>query len=156
MAQGGHMKKLFIYYSNTGNGDAVSGFFESKGYDIRKVIPKKELPKSFFFKIMTGGFLAGLHVKSKLKDFDPDVSAYDEIVIGSPIWNGLPASPINTVLRDVDLTQKKVYFVLYSGSGSAPKAVQLLKDKYNAEVVELREPKQDPEFGKKLAAKFAD
>lgn len=149
------MKKLFVYYSNTGNGDKVREYFEKKGFDIRKVEQKKELPKSFFFKIMAGGFLAGIHHKPKLVNFDPDVSAYDEIVIGSPIWNGLPACPINTVLRDTDISGKKVAFVLYSGGGTAPKAVKMLKDNYNANVVELMEPKKNPEFGKILDPFFS-
>ena len=43
------MKKKFIYYSLTGNGDIVSDYLKEKGYDIRKVIPKHKLPKNFFF-----------------------------------------------------------------------------------------------------------
>ena len=33
---------------------------EKKGYDIRRVELKKDMPKKFFFRIMTGGFLAGI------------------------------------------------------------------------------------------------
>ena len=42
------MKKLFIYYSNTGNGDVVANYLAENGYDIRKITPKKNLPKAFF------------------------------------------------------------------------------------------------------------
>lgn len=31
------MKKLFIYYSLTGNGDEVAKTLKEKGYEIRKV-----------------------------------------------------------------------------------------------------------------------
>ena len=31
------MKKVFIYYSLTGNGDLVSKFYKEKGYDIKKI-----------------------------------------------------------------------------------------------------------------------
>ena len=116
------MKKLFIYYSYTGNGEVVKQKMQEKGYDIRKVETLKNLPKSFFFAMMAGGFQAGIKKKAKLKEFDFDISEYDEIVIGSPIWNGRFSSPINTVLSQLDLSNKKVTFVFYSGSGEGKKA----------------------------------
>lgn len=35
------MKKLFIYYSLTGNGDNVANYLKENGWEIRKVEPKK-------------------------------------------------------------------------------------------------------------------
>ena len=135
------MKKLFIYYSQTGNGDLVSKKLE--GYDLRKVEMKKKMPKSFFFLIMSGGFLAGIKAKAKLIDFDSDVSSYDEIVIGSPIWNGRLTPAINTVLRDVNLDNKKVSFLLWSGSGEGKGAVKLINKKYpSSKIVIMKEPKK--------------
>ena len=46
------MKKLFIYYSMTNNGDAVSDVFKDKGYDIRKVISKTKYSKKMFMLMM--------------------------------------------------------------------------------------------------------
>lgn len=42
------MKKIFIYYSKTGNGEKVREYYEKNGYDIRKVEARRGLPKSFF------------------------------------------------------------------------------------------------------------
>ena len=145
------MSKLFIYYSNTGNGDIVAYKMESLGYDVRKVMPKKELPKSFFFKVMTGGFLVGLNVKSKLVDYDNNVSEYEEIVIGSPIWNDRLSTPINSVLDKTDLNGKNVRFILYAGSGTAKKVFkQLEKVSINPDVTFLKEPKKYPDELEKL------
>ena len=144
------MAKIFIYYSNTGNGELVKDVFLNNGYEIRKVIPKHKLPKSFFFMIMTGGMLAGFNHKAKLKDFDYDISSYDEVVIGSPIWAGKLACPTNTILKKLNLDGKKLKFVLYSGGGSAPKAVDKLKQKYEAEIIMLKEPKKNIEELEKL------
>ena len=102
------MSKLFIYYSFTGNGDLVASNLEHKGYEVRKVIEKKKMPKSFFWSIMTGGFRAGFNLKGKLINYNPDVSNYDEIVIGSPIWNGRFPPAINSVLKETDLSNKKI------------------------------------------------
>ena len=63
--------------------------------------------------MMIGGMLAGMNHKAKLKDFDNDVSSYDEIVIGSPIWNGKFACPINSLLDKLDLKKKKLRFIIY-------------------------------------------
>ena len=136
------MKKIFIYYSLTGNGDLISEKLNSD-IDKRKVIMKKKLPKKFFFMVLTGGFLAGIYAKSKLSDFNEDISLYDEVIIGSPIWNGRFSSPINTVLSKLDFTNKIVTCVLYSGSGEAKQAQKLINKKYpNSKVIILKEPKK--------------
>lgn len=148
------MKKLFIYYSLSGNGDLVAGKMKEAGYDIRRATLKKPMPKRFFFQIMTGGFLAGIKSRAKLEGFDPDVTDYDEVAIGSPIWNGRLTPAINTVLRDVDLSGKKVVFILTSGGGSAPKAIARLNGEFpGADVVMLTEPKKNPGELEKLPVK---
>ena len=145
------MKRLFIYYSQSGNGDLVAETLRAQGFDARKVVPKKKPPKAFFLQIMSGGFGAGIGRKEPLADFDADVSAYDEVVIGSPVWNARLSCPINTVLASIDLRGKTPVFVLYSGSGEAPKAVRKIADRFpGARVILLKEPKKYPDELKKL------
>ena len=134
------MKKLFIYYSLTGSGDLVADTLKSKGYDIRKVVSKYNYPKSFFWLMMVGGFRAGTNKKDKLIDFNTDISNYDEIVIGSPVWFDRVSPPVNTVLKELDLSGKKVSFIFYSGSGEANKASERVKDLGNITI--LKEPKK--------------
>ena len=144
------MNKIFIYFSETGNGDLIANSLP-EDVQKRKVIMKKKLPKSFFFRILTGGFLAGMNIKSKLKDFDNDITGYDEVIIGSPIWNGKLSSPINTVLSKLDLTNKKVSFILYSGSGEAKKAISTISKMYkDSKIIILKEPKKYEEELQKL------
>jgi len=133
------MKKIFIYYSLTGNGDLIADYLKDN-FEIRKVIPKKNLPKNFALSMLVGGFKALTKYKEKLIDFNNDISNYDEIIIGSPIWCDRLSSPINTVLNELDLSNKKVSFILYSGSGVANKASKVIKDKYNANIIILKEP----------------
>lgn len=145
------MKRIFIYYSLSGNGDIVAETLKNQGIDIRKVIVKDELPKKRFFQIMTGGFLAFLNHKSELVEFNEDVSSYDEVIIGSPVWNGRLSCPINTVLDKIDLTNKKIKFILCSGSGTALKLEKKLLEKYNnIEIINLKEPKRYKEEINKL------
>lgn len=145
------MKCIFIYYSLTGNGDAVAKYLKEKNIDIRKVTPKKELPKSFVLRILTGGFLAGKGHKDKLVNFNSDIRDYDEVIIGSPIWNGRLSCPINTVLDEIDLTNKKITFILYSGSGGAPKTDEFLKERYkDIKIIHIKEPKKNKELLHKI------
>ncbi len=146
------MKSLFIYYSYTGNGDLLAEELRKKGIDVRKVERRKKLPKSFFWGIMTGGFLAGIKHKDALSNFDNNIEGYDHILIGSPVWNGRFCSPINTVLANLSFEGKKLTFLLYAGSGEGPKAVKRIHKEYpNAEIVLLKEPKKYPEEFEKLS-----
>ena len=145
------MSKLFIYYTHTGNGDLVAETMRSKGYEIRKITPRRDLPRSFVLSILKGGFLAGVGHSSKLVGYNSDVSGYDRVAIGSPVWNGKLSCPINTVLEQTDLEGKDAVFILYSGGGNAPKAVNKLNERYGCPVIELREPSKNAAELEKLA-----
>ena len=147
------MSKLLIYYSLSGNGDLVAETLKERGFDVRKVKPKKNMPKAFFLQILAGGFGAGIGRKEPLKDYDSDVSAYDTVVIGSPVWNGRLACPINTVLAQADFSGKALTLVLYSGGGEAKKAEKQIAARFpQAAVIHLKEPKKYPEQLERLSA----
>lgn len=141
------MKRIFIYYSLSGNGDIVASYLKTKKIDIRKVNTSEELPKNNILRILSGGFLAFKNYRAKLINFDKNIEEYDEIIIGSPIWNGRLSCPINTVLDQLDLKNKKLTFILYSGSGDAPKTNKKLKEKYkDVKIINLKEPKRNEDF----------
>ena len=145
------MGKLYIYFSVSGNGELVAEKMKEKQYDIVKVIPKKKLPKSFFALIMKGGFLAGIKNKMKIEDINVDFSQYEEIVIGSPIWNGRITPPINTVIADENIKDKITSFILYAGGGEAPKSVERINKEFpDATITILKEPKKYLEELEKL------
>lgn len=145
------MAKLFIYFSVSGNGELVANKMKEKEYDVVKVIPKKKLPKSFFGLIMQGGFLAGIKNKMKIQDLEKDVSSYDEITVGTPIWNGRISPPINTIIADDKIKDKITSFILYAGGGEAPKSIERINKEFpNATITILKEPKKYPEELEKL------
>ena len=143
------MKKLFIYYSLSGNGDLIADFLKHT-YDIRKVETTEPLSKNRVLQILSGGFKAMINYKDKLLNFDNNIEDYDEIVIGSPIWYDRLCSPINRVIEELNLNDKKVTFVLYSGSGKASKTFELIKSRFACEVYILKEPLKYPEELNKL------
>ena len=137
------MKKVFIYYSLSNNGDVVADYFRDNGYDIRKVITKRKYPNNMFFRILLGGFRSSFNKKDKLVDFNTDIKDYDKIVIGSPVWNDRLSAPINSVIDLLDLKDKDITFILYSASGKALKAKEKIKKLYNINPIVLKEPKNN-------------
>ena len=144
------MKKIFIYYSLTNNGDVVADVFKEKGYEIRKVVTKKKYPKNKFLMIMNGGYKATFNKKDKLLEFDSDISNYNKVVIGSPIWNDRLSAPINSVISLLDLKNKDLSFVFYSASGKGDHAKEKVKDLFGADSIILKEPKVNRDELKKL------
>ena len=145
------MKKIFIYFSLTGNGDFLANRLKPEGFEIRKVVEKKKVPKKFFFQVLSGGFRAGLNLKGKLIDYNNNIEEFDEVVIGSPVWNGRFPPAINSVLDQTDFAGKKLTFLFYSGSGDIPKVNKKIQKLYpEAKVMVLKEPKHHGEELEKL------
>lgn len=145
------MKKLFIYYSYSGNGDRVASYLKDLGYDIKKVEADYKLSKHLFLAMMKGGFDAARGMKPKLINYDNNISEYEDIIIGSPIWNGRFAPVCNSILNETNLSNKYVSFILYSGSGEAKIAIKKISKLFkNAKVVVLKEPKKYEDELKKV------
>ena len=148
------MKKVFIYYSHTGNGDFVADILKEKEFEIRKIdTEKKVLPNPFFFKMIVGGFKATIGSSPKLSEYVKNIEDFDEVYIGSPIWNARLATPTNTLLKELKLEGKKITFVLYSGSGTSKGATKKISKLYpEARIINLKEPlKYKEEAANKLS-----
>lgn len=115
----GKPKVLVVYYSKSGNTEAIAKMLQEKtGGDIYEIetvrtytrerpaaadIPKEERE--------TGNL-------PELKGTLPDVSQYDVILIGSPIWWYTVSTPVMTFLRDTDFQGKTVAgFYTVAGDG---------------------------------------
>ena len=145
------MKTIFIYYSYSGNGDVVADFLKGKDIDIRKVESNYKLSNILFFQMMKGGFDAARKKKPKLINYDNNIEEYDHIIIGTPIWNSRLAPACNSILDKTDLSNKKITFILYSGSGEAKNACKRLKNSYqNSNIIILKQPKKYKEELEKL------
>ncbi len=138
------MKKIFIYYSLTGNGDVIAEYLKNKKIDVRKVDTLEKIPNNRILQIMIGGYKALINYKDKLDSFDNNIDKYDEVIIGSPIWNSRLSSPINSVLDNLDLNNKKVTFIFYSGSGTSKNASELVNKLYkDVRIINIKEPKKN-------------
>ena len=145
------MKQVLFYYSLTGNCKEIANHLQNESIDIREIKVKRKLPKRFFFRVLTGGFLAGLGVKDRIIDTNLDISNIDCVLIASPIWNGRFSPALNGLLKQVDLSGKEVIFIFSSGSGEGTKALKMINKNYpQAKYVFLKEPLKYPDELNKL------
>ena len=114
------MKALVVYYSYSGNtklvADAVA---KALGTDLEELKPAKPLNASGAGYVMWGLRQLVIQSKPPLLPFEHDLSAYDLIVIGTPVWSYTVTPPVRTFLESVDLSGKQA--ALFCCHGGDPK-----------------------------------
>jgi hypothetical protein len=141
------MSKIFIYYSLTGNGDAVADYLKDKGYEILKLQTKRKNPKHVgFFTMMHYGRKATFRECEELLPYAFEENNYEKIIIGTPVWADRIATPLNSFFKDHPLTDKKPLVLFYSGGGTCKKGkADLLKICPSASSLDLLLPKKNRE-----------
>ena len=111
------MKSLIIYYSYEGNCEAISkAIKEEINADILCIEPKKEKKTRSLFRFVWGGMQVYMTKKPELKPYSINLDEYDTIFIGSPVWFGTYAPPINTFLLENKIKNKNVGIFICSGN----------------------------------------
>ena len=124
------MSRIIVYYSLSGNTEeAVKAVAEKLDCEILKIDTVKAMPKSFAARIIVGGGQVAMNIIPEIKDIDKDLSVYDEIFIGTPIWNSKGVPAINAFLADDDVCKKVTGLIITSGGGDIDKCVKALEDK---------------------------
>ena len=105
----GRTKMLIIYYSLTGNTKSIAEQVRKKtGGDVFEIETVKTYPAEYSAlteeakrELQTGDLPA-------LKKNPPDMSSYDLILVGSPVWWYTVSTPVMSFLRQADFAGKKV------------------------------------------------
>ena len=122
------MNRIIVYYSLSGNTEeAVKTIAEKINCDILKIDTVKAMPKSFAARIIVGGGQVAMNKIPAIQPIDKDLSVYDEIFIGTPIWNSKGVPAINSFLRDNDICKKVTGLIITSGGGDIDKCVTALE-----------------------------
>lgn len=105
-------KILIVYYSNIGNTKSVAENIHSVvGGDIKEIELIEKYPNNIFTmsklvrKQMKEGFLPQIN--------DIDVSNYDIIFVGSPIWNFSVSLPVKAFLKNNNFENKTIIPFFY-------------------------------------------
>jgi len=101
------MKSIVIYYTRTNNTKSVSETLAKKlGSDLRPLVDKNN--RKGALGLVSASYSSITAKRAKLIDPDYDVSAYDMILIGTPVWAGSPTPAVLTLFDNIDLKGKKV------------------------------------------------
>jgi flavodoxin len=113
------MKTLIVYYSYSGNtkrvAEILGGYLEAKGrVDTVELKPLDE-SKNFFVQ----GKRALQKLRAQLAEVNFDLSGYDLICLGTPVWAFGPAPAMNTYLDKCSGLEGKevILFCTVGGKG---------------------------------------
>lgn len=114
------MKSIIVYYSLEGNTKYIAELLAKEtDADVLELKPKKEYPKGAAVKFIAGGFAATVSAHPQLGEYAFDASAYDLIILGSPVWNSRITPPLNTFIDNENIKDKRIaMFACQSGNGA--------------------------------------
>ena len=122
------MKTLVAFYTLEGNTEFIAeAIAENLGADTLKLETLKPFPTQAPAKYFKGGMSAVFKLKPKLKNQNIDLSSYDNIVLGTPVWASTYAAPMNTLLKKHKFTGKKVALFLCSAGPDVEKCLVKLR-----------------------------
>ncbi len=123
------MKDLIVFYSLEGNTKYVVDKIKSgTGAECLELVPKKAYLSKGFMKFVWGGKSAVMGEKPELEDYDVDLSQYDRIIFGFPVWAATYTPPLRTFVSENIAALKGKRFAAFacqSGNG-AEKAFEKL------------------------------
>ena len=130
-------KVLVLYYSQTSNTKTVAENIATRlGADIEEIVPVTPYDGDFQATIERCMQERQNGVTPEIQPVAADLSKYDVIFIGYPIWFGTFAPPVAAFLDEADLSGKKVVPFCTFGSGGLESSVKDLATKQpNAEIL---------------------
>lgn len=142
-------KVLVVFFSRTkglyggdtpaiGNTHKVANLIqEATGADMYEIVPEKEYPDEYRATTEVAKEEQANNERPKIKNPLPDVSQYDVVFVGGPIWWGEYPMVVRTFLDSVDLNGKTVIpFTTHEGSGMGNTKEQLISQYPNARVLD--------------------
>ena len=112
------MSKAVIYYSLTGNTkEAAKEIARKLGAKLFEIDLAKPLPRKPAAKMLVGGMQSTFGRTPKIKGVPDNIDYYDEIILGTPIWAGMPAAPVYTFIKKYGIADKIDAVFTFSGGG---------------------------------------
>ena len=137
-------KKLVAYFSASGTTKKVAEMIaESAGADLFEIEPMVAYTKADLNwmdkKSRSTVEMNDKKIRPEIVNTPLDVNAYDEIILGFPIWWYVAPTIVNTFLETYDFSGKKiVLFATSGGSGFGNTVRELQPSAPEAQIVEGR------------------
>ena len=135
-------KKLVTYFSASGVTKSVAEkLAQTLGADVFEIAPKVLYTAADLdWRDKTSRStveMNDLSYRPEMAEGDVDISAYDTVYVGFPVWWYLAPTIINTFLEKYDWNGKKIVLFATSGGSGWGKTVEKLEDSCKgAEIVE--------------------
>ena len=112
-------KVLIIYFSRTGNTELFSNYIKEKtNMTTYKIVPVTPYPDDYNTMLNLAKEERKNGVRPAIKDPLKDISKYDIILLGYPIWNGYEPNIVINQLEQLDLKGKIIFpFNTHGSSG---------------------------------------
>ncbi len=121
------MKSVIYYYSLDGNTQKiVEKIAAGTQWDVCRLVPHRTYPKNglkYFF----GGMDATLKRTPKLEPLTKRPESCDLIVLATPVWASSYAPAIRSLLKEHNLSGKKIILVATASGGDASKCFLAMK-----------------------------
>lgn len=122
--------KLVLYYSQTSNTKTVAREIATRlGADIEEIIPLKPYEGDLQATVERCRQEREEGITPEIQPLTSDLSQYDVIFLGYPVWFGTYAPPVAALLDQVDLSGKKVVPFCTFGSGGLVSSMKDLAGK---------------------------
>lgn len=130
-------KTLVLYYSLTGTTKTVADEIATRlGADIEEITAVNPYDTAFKAAIERCMQEREQGVLPEIQPLKTDLTQYDVVFLGYPVWFGTYAPPIITFLGQVDLSGKKVVpFCTFGSGGLESSAKDLAEAQPNAEIL---------------------
>ena len=126
---------LVVYYSATGNTEAVAGYIaEATGGDLFELEPAEPYTDADLNWTDENSRVTLEHEDESLRDVElvadtvDNWDSYDTVFIGYPIWWGIAAWPVDTFVEANDFTGKTVIPFCTSSSSGLGQSGELLSE----------------------------
>ena len=131
-------KTLVIYYSRSGNTKQIADYIgEKTGGDVVRLETVKTYPSNYDEMLDTAKEEQRNGERPELKNKNINITDYDTIFLGYPIWWGEIATPVYTFLDQYDLSGKKVApFVTSGSSGLSGTPSDIKREEPNSKVLD--------------------
>lgn len=113
-------KVLVAYYSYSGNTKTVAEKIQKlTGGDIVEIVPVKPYPTGYNEVVELAKNEKNQNIRPEIKPIDKNISDYDVIFLGTPVWWYTMASPVKTFLANNKFDGKIIASFCTHGGGGA-------------------------------------
>lgn len=114
-------KVLVAYYSYSGNTKTVAEKIQKlTGGDIVEIVPVKPYPTGYNEVVELAKNEKNQNIRPEIKPIDKNISDYDVIFLGTPVWWYTMASPVKTFLANNKFDGKIIApFCTHGGGGAS-------------------------------------